>query len=116
MNATISDSPQIVTFSDVVELPSRRELESVLSSISTINGKLKAMDREVGLSKSYISKTVSKPGQGRLSPVEGDSDVRWKLRDVEQGKRGARSGGRANSPVGRGQNFPYALFDDKMED
>lgn len=86
-------------------------------SISAINSKLKALDREVGLSKSYISKSVSKPGQGRLSPVDGDSDVRWKLRDAEQTKRGARSGGRSNSPSGGGvQKFPNVPFDDKMED
>ena len=117
MNATISDSPPAVTFSDAVEIPSRYELESALTSIVAINSKLKALDREVGLSKLYISKCVSKPGQGRLSPVDGDSDVRWKLRDAEQGKRGARSGGRSNSPGGGGaQKFPNVPFDDKMED
>ena len=116
MNATISESPPIVTFSDVVEIPSRHELEAALSSISAINNKLKILDRNVSLSKSYVSKSASKPGQGRLSPVDGESDIRWKLRDAEHGKKGHKAAGKVNSFEGAGTKFPTVPFDDKMED
>ena len=114
MNATISDSPTIVTFYDVVDIPSRHELEAVLLSISTLNNKLKALDREVGLSKLYISKSSTKPGQ--VSPIEGESDIRWKLRDAEQGKKGNRSGGKGNQFDGGGSKFLNIANNDKMED
>jgi hypothetical protein len=100
----------------VVEVPSRHELEAVLSSISTINHKLKILDRNVSLSKLYVSKSASKSGQGRLSPVDGESDVRWKLRDAEQGKKGHRAAGKVNSFESEGAKFPTVPFDDKMED
>jgi len=117
LNATISDSPPIVTFSDVVEIPSRHELEAVLSSISVLNSKLKILDRNVSLSKSYVSKSAIKPGQGRLSPVDGESDIRWKLRDAEQGKKGHRAAGKVNSFDGAGAKSPILPFDEeKMED
>lgn len=116
MNATISESPPIVTFSDVVEIPSRHELEAVLSSISAINNKLKSLDRNVSLSKSYISKSANKPGQGRLSPVDGEPDIRWKLRDSEHGKKGQRTAGKVNSFESAGTKFPTIPFDEKMED
>ena len=103
----------------MVDIPSRHELESVLSAISAINSKIKKLDREVGLSKTYVSKSDSKPAQGRLSPVDGESEVRWKLRDAEQGKRASRSGGatsKPSSPVGGVQKVPSVPLDDKMED
>jgi len=103
---------------DEINIPSRHELESVLSAISAINSKIKKLDREVGLSKAYVSKSDSKPAHGRLSPVDGESDVRWKLRDAEQGKRGksASTTGRPGSPVGGVQKLPIAPLNDKMED
>ena len=117
MNATISDSPAIVTFSDVVDIPSRHELEAVLSSISAINRKLKTLDRNVSLSHSYVSKSATKPGQGRLSPVDGEADIRWQLRDTELAKKGPRAGGKGNSFEGGGAKFPNVpIDDDKMED
>jgi len=117
LNATIGDSPPVVTFSDVVDIPSRHELENVVSSISSINDKLKALDREIGLSKQYNSKSAVKPGQGRMSPVDGDSDVRWKMRDNDQGKRGSKSGSKGSSLDSSGSKFPNIPFiNDKMED
>jgi hypothetical protein len=117
LSATISESPPIVTFSDVVEIPSRHELEAVLSSISAINSKLKILDRNVSLSKSYVSKCATKPSQGRLSPVDGESDIRWKFRDAEQGKRGHRATGKGTSFEGAGAKFTTVPFDDdEMED
>lgn len=97
-------------------IPSRQELENVLSSISAINGKLKALDRAVSLSKSYISKSATKPGQGRSSPVDGESDVKWKLRDGEQGKRGSRSAGKPSSVDSSVAKFPNVLVNERMED
>ena len=77
----------MVTFPDTVDIPNRQELEAVLSSVSAINQKLKALNGEVGLSRAYLSKLVTMGG--RLSPIdtEGESDIRMSLRDVQQGKR-----------------------------
>jgi hypothetical protein len=101
-----------------VDLPSRQELESVLSSISSINNKLKALDREISLSKPYISKSAPKPGQGRgMSPVDGESDIRWKLplRDADPQRKSGRSKG-SSMDNGVGSKFPNIPYDDKMED
>ncbi len=73
--------------------------------------------RNVSLSKSYVSKSASKPGQGRLSPVDGEADIRWKLRDTEQVKKGSRAGGKGNIFDSGATKFPSVPFeDDKMED
>lgn len=112
MNATISDSPPFVTFSDDITVPNRQDLERVLSSVSAINNRLKALDREVSLSKSYIAKQQGKSVQGRLSPIDGEPDARWNVRDTEPRRR--RGVGRfvGNNSLDRGQPFS----DDKMED
>ena len=93
--------------------PSRGELEAILKSISEINVKIKALDREVGLSKAYVAKFLVKPGNDRLSPVEGESDMRWKLRETERPKRANRSG---KSNVANDNGTRNVQFDDKMED
>jgi len=106
----------VITFSDVVDIPSRQELETILSSISAVNDKLKALDKEIGLSKQFVSKMATKPGQGRMSPVDGDSDIRWKMRDPDQGRKGSRSGSKGSSADNGGAKFPNIPFNDKMED
>ena len=90
----------------------------MLASISSLNNKLKGLDREISLSKSYISKSSTKPGQGRgMSPVDGESDIRWKmpLRDAEPLRKGGK-GKSSNLDNGVGSKFPNVTFDDKMED
>jgi hypothetical protein len=108
LNATISDSPPFVMFTEDITIPSRQDLERVLSSVSAINDRLKAFDREVGLSKTYVAKLQGKSSQGRLSPVDGEPDgSRWP-RESDQGRR---RGGRF---TGKGSfDRPY---DDNMED
>jgi len=114
----MSGSPPVVHFFDNVDVPSRRELESVLSSISALNNKLKELDREISLSKSYISKSSAKSGQGRgMSPVDGESDIRWKLppRDADPMRKSGKGKG-SNLDNGVGSKFPNIPFEDKMED
>jgi hypothetical protein len=108
-----------VTFSATAEMPTRHELERVLSTVSAINYRLKAFDREIGLSKSYISKQSGKVGQGRMSPVEGEPDARWSVRDPEPprrraGRLGGNKGGGSFERAGEKMQNP--AYDDKMED
>ena len=73
--------------------------------MSAVNERLKTFDKEVSLSKSYLAKQ-SKPAQGRLSPIDGEIDQRWNMREADQGRRrGGRFGGRGSYPI-----------PDKMED
>lgn len=109
--------------------PDRHRLDAVISSVSTINAKLKDFDNQVGLSKIYIAKsgtgTMTKPNnQGRVSPVDGESDIRWKMRDGGEGSGGGWSrprGGVAKSSSSKssGNSFDGTRFlsmNDKMED
>ena len=115
LNATISDSPPVITFSDDIPLPTRAELESLLLSISTINKKIKAFDREVGLSKLYQSK-IGKPGQGRLSPVDGE-EPKWSFVTPTEGEHGKKSKGKSGVVArGGGVKFADNTPMDKMEE
>jgi hypothetical protein len=109
LNATISGSPPFVTFSDDTAIPSRHDLEMVLSSVSAINNRLKAFDKEVSLSKAYLAKQQVKAAQGRLSPLDGEPEARWNARESDQGRRqGSRYIGRSS--------LDLTAFDDKMEE
>jgi hypothetical protein len=95
-------------------VPSRHQLETVLTLTSAINNKLKVLDREVSLSTAYNSKHANKLGQGRMSPVEGEPEVMQRfLRTQDQPKVGR---GRRSSYDRGGNKFPSAPSDEKMED
>jgi hypothetical protein len=95
-------------------VPSRQELETVLSLTSAINNKLKALDREVSLSTAYNSKRANKIGQGRMSPVEGESEVMQRYLRAQDQPKGGR--GRRSSYDRGGNKFPGAPSDEKMDD
>jgi hypothetical protein len=107
-------------------MPDRHKLDAVISAVSSINARLREFDQRVGLSKTYNSKVMTgasiKPNQGRVSPVDGESDIRWKLRDGEGGTGGGgrRAGsGTKSSPSNTSNSFGGARFlsmNDKMED
>jgi len=118
LSATISESPPIVTFSSDTSIPSRTEYEKILSSITAINAQLKKLDRDVGLSPSYIKRVKPGGGQGNLSPVDGE-DVRWtSMRDSEpgNGKRAGRGAKGSVSEMRGGNKFPNGPFDVKLQD
>lgn len=124
LTATLSGDPPIVTFVDKVDVADRHKLDTVIASVSAINAKLKEFDQQVGLSKAYISKSHSgaafKPNQGRVSPVDGESEVRWKMRDGEStaSSGGGRRGTKSNSSKSSGNSVDGMrfVFNDKMED
>ena len=95
-------------------MPSRHQLETVLSLTSAINSKLTALDKEVSLSTAYNAKHTNKAGQGRMSPVEGESEIMQRFLRAQDPPKVVR--GRRSS-YDRGANkFPSAPSDEKMED
>lgn len=119
----MSGSPPVVTFIDIPEIPDRHKLDAVISSVSSINAKLKKFDQQVNLSKPYISKSLSgasmKPNQGGTSPIDGESDIRWKIRDGEGAGGGRRGTGTKWSAPKSSNSFDgsrYLSFNDRMED
>jgi hypothetical protein len=93
-------------------VPSRHQLETILSLTSAINSKLTALDKEVSLSTAYNAKHTSK--QGRMSPVEGESEIMQRFLRAQEPPMVGR--GRRSS-YDRGANkFPSAPSDEKMED
>jgi len=119
VNATISEDPPIVTFSDDVPIPDRREFELLLSEASAINAKIRALNKEVSLSKTYLAKTSGKQAGTRMSPVEGEVEIPGVARMANPMRRGGRGqdGGRMNSfDRNAGNKFPNVPYDDKMED
>ena len=52
-----------------------------------------------------------------MSPVDGESDIRWKLplRDTDPLRKSGRNKG-GSQDNGVGSKFPNIPFDDKMED
>ena len=107
---------------DTVEIPDRHKLDAVITSVSFINAKLKEFDQQVGLSKAYISQSLAgatmRPTQGRVSPVDGESDIRWKMRDSEGGdvasRRGAPKSTHSKNSSNDGTRF--LSMNEKMED
>jgi len=124
LTATLSGDPPVVTFVDKVDVADRHKLDAVIDSVTTINAKLKEFDQQVGLSKSYLNKSHSgaafKPNQGRVSPIDGESEIRWKMRDGEStatsggGRRGTKSSSSKSS--GNSVDGTRFIFNDKMED
>jgi hypothetical protein len=114
VNATISENPPIVTFSDEVPIPDRHQLERLLSQASSVNTKIRALNRHVSLTKSYLAKTGGKQAGTRMSP-EGEADLPRGMRMAEPMRRSLRNEGRLNSSDRN--KFPNVPYDDKnMED
>lgn len=114
MNAKISGNPPIVTFSEEVAIPDRRELEHLLSEASAINAKLREFNKEVSLSKSYIGKMAGKQAGTRMSPVEGESEFPRGMKMADPMRKSLRNEGKMNS-FDRNK-FPNVPYDDRMED
>ena len=119
LNATISESPPIVTFFSDTSIPSRSEYEKVLSSITAINARLKKLDRSVGLSPSYIKRVKPAGGQGNVSPTDADDakDAKWtSMREPESSNEKRGKGRKGSVTDMRGNKFPNGPFDVKLED
>ena len=106
---------------DTVEIPDRHKLDAVITSVSFINAKLKEFDQQVGLSKAYISKSLigatMRPNQGRVSPVDGESDIRLKMRDSEGGGSASRrAAAKSTSSKSSNDGTRFLSMNDKMED
>ena len=94
----------------------------MITDVSFINTKLKEFDQQVGLSKAYIIQSLTgatmRPNQGRVSPVDGESDVRWKMLDGE-GAGGASRRGAPKSTLSKNTSNDGTRFlsmSDEMED
>jgi hypothetical protein len=114
VNAKISNNPPIVTFSDEVPVPDRRQLELLLAEASAINAKLRDLNKEVSLSKTYLAKTGGKQAGAGMSPVERESELPRAMRSADPMRKGARSEWRVNS-LDR-TKFPNVPYHDKTED